>query len=87
MGEWLLTFAKEQGARGGTLVGGAEGFDHTGHFHSTHFYEMADQPIAVTLSVDPETCDRLLAALSQEPIDLSYVKVPAEFGRVGSKAR
>ncbi|GAA4331459.1 DUF190 domain-containing protein [Pigmentiphaga soli] len=83
LGEWLLKFAKSHGAAGGTLVGGAEGFDHAGLFHSAHFFELADQPMAVTVSVDEAACQGLLAALAQEDIDLSYVKVPIEYGRIG----
>ena len=51
MGEWLLAFCKNHGALGGSLVGAAEGFDHAGRFHSAHFFELADQPLAVTVSV------------------------------------
>ncbi|QXZ14642.1 DUF190 domain-containing protein [Pseudomonas sp. AO-1] len=84
MGEWLLDFAKQQGALGGTLVTGAEGFDQAGHFHSAHFFELADQPIAVTVSMDEKGCQRLLTALAQEHVDVAYVKVPVEYGRIGA---
>jgi PII-like signaling protein len=87
MGEWLLTFAKEHGAVGGTLVGGGEGFDHTGRFHSSHFFELADQPLAITVSVDAVSCKRLLDALAEEDINLAYVKVPVEYGRVGKASK
>ncbi len=87
IGEWLLKFAREHGAVGGTLVGGAEGFDHAGHFHSAGFIELADQPLAITVSVDEAACRRLMDALAQEDIDLTYVKVPVEYGRVGKAAK
>ncbi|WP_337055094.1 DUF190 domain-containing protein [Pseudoxanthomonas sp. USHLN014] len=87
IGDWLLQFSKEYGAVGGTLVGGAEGFDHVGRFHSALFFELADQPLAVTVSVDEAACQRLMDALAQEPIDLAYVKVPVEYGRIGQKAK
>lgn len=83
MAEWLLKFAQDSGAAGGTVVAGAEGFDHAGRIHSTHFFELADQPLAVTVSVDEECCERLMSALSQEDVDLTYVKVPVVYGRVG----
>lgn len=85
LSEWLLNFAKDHGARGATLVAGAEGFDHFGQFHSAGFIEMADRPLAVTLSVDEPSCAALLQALDGEPIDVAYVKVPVEFGRAGVK--
>ncbi|MFT3760967.1 DUF190 domain-containing protein [Thauera sp.] len=87
IGDWLLQFAKDHGAVGGTLVGGAEGFDHVGRFHSAHFFELADQPLAVTVSVDERVCEGLMEALAQEDIDLTYVKVPVEYGRIGRKAK
>ena len=86
MGEWLLAFCKNHGALGGSLVGAAEGFDHAGRFHSAHFFELADQPLAVTVSVDEAACQRLLDALAQEDVSLTYLKIPVEYGRVGRKA-
>lgn len=86
LGEWLLEFARQHGAAGGTLVGAAEGFDHAGRFHSAHFFELADQPLAVTVSVDEAACRSLMEALAREDIELTYVKVPVEFGRIGRKA-
>lgn len=84
LGEWLLAFAMAHGARGGTLVSGAEGVDHLGRLHSGHFFELADQPLAVTVSVDEPACERLMTALAAEAVSVAYVKVPVEFGRVGS---
>jgi len=81
--EWLLKFAKEHGAIAGTLMGGTEGFDHHGRMHSVHFFEMVDQPLAVTISVEEAACERLMEALEKEPVNLSYVKVAVEFGRIG----
>jgi len=86
VGEWLLQLAREHGAVGGTMVAGAEGFDHAGHLHSAHFFELADQPLAVTVSVDEAACRSLMEALAREDIELTYVKVPVEFGRVGRQA-
>jgi PII-like signaling protein len=81
--DWLLEFAEKHGASGGTVVAGAEGFDRGGKFHSAGFFELADQPLAITVSVDEKTCQVLMDALAEEDVDLSYVKVPVEFGRVG----
>lgn len=87
IGEWLLQFAKDNGAAGGTLVGGGIGFDHLGHFHSAHFFELADQPMAITISVGEAACQRLMTALEQEDIHLAYVKVPVEFGHIGKATK
>ncbi|WP_176060201.1 DUF190 domain-containing protein [Paraburkholderia sp. BCC1876] len=81
--DWLLKFAEQHGASGGTLMTGAEGFDRAGKFHSAGFFELADQPLAITVSVDEQACQGLMNALAEEDVDLSYVKIPVEFGRVG----
>lgn len=87
LGDWLLEFAKDHGAVGSMMIGGAEGYDHRGRFHSAGFFELADRPLEITMSVDEAACERLLTALANEPIDLAYVKVPVEFGRIGKAAR
>jgi PII-like signaling protein len=87
LSDWLLKFCHEHGASGGTVVTGAEGFDHAGHFHSAGFFELADQPLAVTVSVEEASCEKLLLALSQEEVDVAFVKVPVEYGRVGAGNR
>lgn len=38
------------------------------------------------LSASTRCCDRLMAALAQEDVDLVYMKVPVEYGRVGRTA-
>lgn len=84
IGEWLLKFTQDHGAKGGTLISGAEGFDHLGKFHSSHFFELADQPIAVTVSVAESEYQGLIDALAGEAVDIAYVKIPVELGRLGS---
>lgn len=86
IGEWLLKFARDHGALAGTLVCGAEGFDHAGRLHSAHFFELADQPLAITVSLDEAACAPFMDALDSEDINLAYVKVPIEYGRIGRAA-
>jgi PII-like signaling protein len=38
---WLLKFAEQRGALDGTLMTGAEGFDHAGKFHSAGFSNLS----------------------------------------------
>ena len=87
MAEWLLQFARDHGAIGGTLCNGVEGFGHDGKFHSAHFFELADQPVGVTVTIDQDKGDALIAALEQEAINVFYVKTPVEFGRLGQGAK
>jgi PII-like signaling protein len=84
LAEWLLMFAHKQGAQGGTIFGASESLGRDGRFHSAHFFELADQPVGVMIALDAPTCERLLDALSQEAIDVFYVKIPVEFGSIGA---
>lgn len=83
LAEWLLKFAREHGALGGTLFTASEGFGHDGRFHSAHFFELADQPVGVTVSIDEAKGDELIAALELEAVDVFFVKTSVEFGRLG----
>jgi len=86
MAEWLLELAKAQGALGATLFAANESFGHHGRLHAAHFFELADQPVGVTVAVDEATCARLLAAVRAGEADVFYVKIPVEYGRTGSEA-
>lgn len=78
--DWLLGISKKAGAYGGTVVSGSEGFDHAGLYHSASFFELSDQPMAVTVSVDEEHCDALLEEIGQAGISISYTRIPIEYG-------
>lgn len=82
--EWLLETARELGVRGATAFVGSEGFGHSRRFHSAHFFELADQPVEVTMAVTDEESKQLFARLEKEKIQLFYVKTPVEFGTIGS---
>ncbi|OZI30544.1 hypothetical protein CAL29_21240 [Bordetella genomosp. 10] len=83
LAEWLLTFAREHGALGGTMFSAAEGFGQDGRIHSAHFFELADQPVGVTVAIAEDKGDAFIAALEQEDIDVFFVKTAVEFGRMG----
>jgi len=84
LGEWLLQLARDLELPGATLKAAAEGLGRSGKLHSAHFFELADQPIEVTLIVSTEQADRLMARLAADKLNLFYVKVPVEFGTVGA---
>lgn len=84
MGEWLLQLARKEGAHGGTLFNAGESFGHSGHLHSAHFFELADQPVGVVVVADESTCKRLLNAIERESVDIFYVKIPVQYGRTGA---
>ncbi len=83
VGEWLLRLAQELGLRGATLVAASEGFGADRRLHSAHFFELAEQPQAVWMTVNADECERLFARLRAEGVRLFYVKVPVEFGVLG----
>jgi len=82
--EWLLDLARKQGIAGATVLMGAMGFGHHSRMHSAHFFELADQPVLVTMVVREEEASALFAILEQENVQLFYVKMPVEFGSLGT---
>jgi PII-like signaling protein len=86
LGDWLVDLAKEMGLRGATLATGIEGFGHTGQLHSTHFFELADQPAEIRMAITEDECARLFERLEAEDFSLFYIKAPIELGTVGKKA-
>ena len=84
MHEWLMQQAKACGIRGSTALVGAEGIDHTGRWHSAHFFELADQPIEVTMAMTEEQATTLFEILERDKVNIFYVKASVEFGMIGS---
>jgi PII-like signaling protein len=82
--DWLMDICKSLGIKGVTTVAGVEGVGRGGKVHSAHFFELADQPLEITMALSEEQCMALFARLRQENADLFYVKTPVEFGVVGS---
>jgi uncharacterized protein len=83
VGEWLVQLAKEMGLRGATLLAGGEGFGRHGRLHSAHFFELADQPVEVTLALSEDETRRLFERIDAEGVQLFYVKTAVEFGMLG----
>lgn len=68
------------GIGGATLIAAAEGFGHDLKLHSAHFFELADQPIEVTMAVSEQQAKCIFEYLKQEDVKVFYVKTPIEFG-------
>lgn len=83
---WLLKTARDLGIRGGTVLAASEGLGHDHKLHSAHLFELADQPIEITLAVSESEAAKLMAVLEKEDLRLFYVKTPIEFGTVGTAA-
>ncbi len=85
LGHWLLEESRRMGIRGATLVAGIEGFGHDRKIRSTHFFELTDQPVEVTMAVSGEDAARLFARLQEEGVNIFYVMNPIEFGMTGDR--
>ena len=83
--DWIVDVAKEMGLRGATLSTGIGGFGHTGRLHSSHFFEMADQPTEIRMAITEDESERLFVRLELEEISVFYIKTPIEMGFVGKK--
>lgn len=84
LGEWLVQEARRLGFGGATLSTASEGFGQGRKLHSTHFFELADQPIEVTMVLSDTDTERLFERLREEQIKVFYVKAAIEFGVTAS---
>lgn len=82
--EWVLDIARTRGIRGATVFTGAAGFGHSRRLHSARFFELADQPVVITMAVTAGEAEQLIDFLNQQQVHLFYVKSPAEFGETGT---
>jgi len=82
--DWLMALCRSLGIEGATTVAGTEGIGRGGKVHSAHFFELADQPLEITMALTEAQCTSLFALLQQQNADLFYVKTAVEFGVVGA---
>jgi len=83
LADWLVETARSLGVRGATVLLAAEGFGHHRRIHSARFFELADQPVEVTMVASVEETERLFAHLRAHRVHLFYARTPVEFGTVG----
>ncbi|MDR6377927.1 DUF190 domain-containing protein [Paraburkholderia caledonica] len=83
--DWLVHLAGELGLRGATVIPASEGIGHHRRVHSSHFFELADQPLSIVMAVTTEESGRLFERLRVEGVHLFYVKTAVEFGVVGDE--
>lgn len=84
LAEWLLQEARRMGISGATVIAAQEGFGHSHRLHSARFFELADQPIEITMALSADQADRLFARLGELKLQLFYVKSAVEFGTTGA---
>ena len=83
LAHWLVEEARALGIGGATLVAASEAFGHHRRIHSSHFVELADQPMEVVMAVSADEADRLFARLATAKVKLFYTKTPIVFGMTG----
>jgi PII-like signaling protein len=83
LAQWLIEEARNIGISGATLIPASEGFGHDRKIRSAHFFELADQPLEVTMAVSEADAERLFERLKDEGVNIFYVKTPIEFGMTG----
>jgi len=80
LAQWILQQAQRIGIRGATLTAGSEGFGHDQKLHSIHFFDLAEQPLQVTMAVTREESEQIFTLLKQEKLNIFYTKAAIEFG-------
>jgi len=83
LADWLIHLAAEMGLRGATLIPASEGLGEDRRLHSASFFELADQPLAVLMTLTAEENERLFQRLRDEGVHLFYTRTPVEFGSIG----
>jgi PII-like signaling protein len=83
LADWLVETARALGVRGATALLAAEGYGHDRRIHSARFFELADQPVEVTMVASAEETERLFAHLREHRVHVFYARTPVEFGTVG----
>ncbi|MBA2963804.1 MULTISPECIES: DUF190 domain-containing protein [Ramlibacter] len=78
--EWVVRSACAQGIRGATVMMASLGFGHHRRIEPPYFFQLADQPVVITMILSDEESDQFIASLKRDGIkDLFYVKEAVEF--------
>lgn len=86
MHQWLLELARSMEIRGATVLTAQEGIGAHHKVHSARFFDLADQPVEITMSVSGAECDAIMKRLREEPgLRLFYSRTPIEFGTIGGE--
>lgn len=83
MSDWLVDIARSHGIRGASVFKGAKGFGPERRYPDAQMFDLIDHPMQVLMIVSEEECERLFALLIKEKVELFYVKLPVEYGKVG----
>jgi PII-like signaling protein len=83
--DWILDEAKKASIHGASVLEVTEGIDAHGKYHAARFFELLDQPVAVTLAAADANVDALLDRLKHGGVRLFYIRCPIEYGALGAE--
>jgi PII-like signaling protein len=81
--DWILEETRKIGIVGATVVEVTESIDMLGKYHAARFFELADQPLAVTIVAEDTRIEALLANLRQGRANLFYTRASTEYELLG----
>ena len=81
--DWVLEETRKAGIVGATVVEVTESIDVLGKYHAARFFELADQPVVVTVIAQDTQIDALLANLRQGGANLFYTRASTEYEVLG----
>jgi len=81
--DWILEEVRKVGIVGATVVEVSETIDMHGKYHAARFFELADQPVAVTVVAEDVRIDALLGRLRQGGANLFYTRGLIEYEVLG----
>ncbi|CAM5790651.1 hypothetical protein CCAE64S_02630 [Castellaniella caeni] len=84
--QWLMELAKAMEIRGATVFTAQEGIGVHHRLHSARFFELAEQPVEITMVVSEQECDAILQRVRAESgLRIFYSRAPIDFGTIGAE--
>lgn len=80
LAQWVMDEALKLGVRGATMNASVEGIGHDGKSHMVNMFDLSEQPIQVTIVLEPEACEKLINHLQGRELNLFYTRTPISFG-------
>ena len=82
---WILDESKKAGIHGASVIEVTEAICAHGKYHAARFFELVDQPVAVTVAAEDANVDALLDSLRRGGVPLFYTRCPIEYEVLGTK--
>jgi PII-like signaling protein len=83
--DWILEETAKAGIQGATVIEVTEGYGAHGKYHAARFFELADQPVAVTVAAEDGKIDSLLDSLRRGGVRLFYTRYAIEYEVLGAE--